>query len=303
MRVSGKQGQPVVFQSEVPHAAIIDGADLVRDFKVEAPGVWSFSAPNIQKNPYWDDGSFGEWVYVEGAPLERVVDKGSLRPGAFWEDYEAKRVLVAPSEDQDIKTLQVEFATRDGLLSPAHRHINTVERLDDVHLIGFTIQHNADWFGGRPALNFRGLRWLIENNLVRWSSWSGISSEGTNGCIIRNNVVDWSGIEAISGTANSHLLVENNKFLHGNWRRGNPNFTGGCSKWALTIDSMVRGNEVAYNYGYGLWFDIHNVGDILEGNICHDNLFGCLRAADMAHPQRKRGFDFATTFSEVGCKS
>jgi hypothetical protein len=170
-----------------------------------------------------------------------------------------------PEEGQDIKALKVEYAHRTGLMRAARQ-------LDDIHIIGFTLTHNADVFRAPRAISGNGMRWLVENNHLLWNMYSAISLGG-NSCIVRNNLVEWSGDAAIGGSG-INLLIENNKFFHNNWRRINPNFEGGVSKWVYTLDSRIRNNETAYNFGYGLWTDIHNFGNVFEGNHCHDDLMG-----------------------------
>ena len=276
LRVSGTPDKPMTLRSEVPHAAIIDGADVVpaADLKAEANGAFSFSAPSIESNPYWDDRSFGEWLYINGEPLERVITRDKLAPMSFWQDYAAKRVVFQAGENFELRGANVEFATREGLISPPERPINTVEPLDDVRIIGFTVQHCADWFGGRRAIHGRGRRWLVENNVVRWSSWAGIAFQSSNHCVVRNNLVEWCGDTGITASANANLLVEGNRVLHMNWRRINPNFDGGFGKFALSIDCRLKDNEWAYSYGYGPWFDILNINNVLQGNVAHDSMGG-----------------------------
>ena len=276
LAVSGTPGAPVTFRSERPGAAIIDGADVIAPaaLRAEEGGVYSFAAPNINLNPYWDDGSFGEWIYLNDEPLERVKERAQLAPQTFWEDYEAKRILFKPATGVDAATARVEFAVRDGLMSPAPQPINNVKPLDDVRIIGFTLRHNADWFGGRSAINFRGQRWLIEGNSIRWSSWRGMHAQVSSHCIVRNNLIEWCGDTGVSASTNYNLLFEGNKVLHCNWRRINPNFDGGFGKFALCIDSRVVNNESAYHYGFGPWFDIHNMGNVVDGNVSRDSIGG-----------------------------
>lgn len=114
----------------------------------------------------------------------------------------------------------------------------------------------------------------MENNHILWASYQGLASGRTSRSIIRNNLIEWCGDALIGGGQNSHLLVENNKFLYGNWRRFNPNHEGGVSKWAFTVDSRIRNNQAAYYFGYGLWMDIANSGNVIEGNVSHDSVGG-----------------------------
>jgi hypothetical protein len=266
---SGKQGQPIILRSEVPRAATISGSDVITNWKLESPGVWSMPAPNI-KNRLMESAAHSsnpEWIYVNDYPLQRADTRDMLVPGSFFLDFDNKQVLVSPEEGQGIQNLKVEYAHRAGLIWPA-------KQLDDIHIIGFNVVHNADWFRDKRAITANGMRWLVENNRVAWASYQGIVTGPSNGAIVRNNLIEWCGDAAIGGGRNINLLVENNKIFHSNWRRINPNFEGGVSKWVATLDSRIRNNETAYNYGYGLWTDIHNFGNVFEGNICHDDMMG-----------------------------
>lgn len=275
LTVSGTQDKPITLQSEVPGAAVVDGADVVTDWKAQSPGVWSFPAPDLAKNPYnsFSDAS-GQWVYVNGAPLANAKTQAELSPGTFWYDFAGKRIWVAPDEGQDVHAQTVEYAHRDGLIAPPHRDINTVLPLDDIHIVGFTVQHNADWYAGRRAVDGRGRRWVVEGNRVRWSSWGGISLERMKDGIIRDNLVEWCGDTGIGCGNCEGLLVEGNRVFHCNWLRIDPGFDGGFGKFVLNLDCRIRGNESAYHYGYGPWYDILNIGNVLEGNVSHDSVGG-----------------------------
>jgi len=190
---SGKAGQPIVFRSEVPRAAILSGSDVISDWKLEGPGTWSMSAPDLKKIQYGDFGN-SEWIYVNGYPLQRADSRNRLAPGSFFHDFDSKRVWVMPEEGQDIQNLRDEYAWREGLLWAS-------KPLDDIHLIGFTMIHNADWFRGKRAIAGAGQRWLIENNHVLWASYGGSVTGRSNGSIVRNNLVEWCGAAAIGGAS------------------------------------------------------------------------------------------------------
>ena len=270
LTISGSEGKPITFRSEVPYAAILEGADTIREFQPESAGVWSFAAPGLIA--LGSDPNAGEWipaeqVYVSDVPLERVTQKSALIPGTFLLDYDRKRVLVAPLENQDIGKAQVLFSVRGGLIAAE-------QPLNDIHITGFTLRHNNDWFGSLHALTICGQRWQVENNHIFWSSYAGIAFRHSNHCVVRNNLIDWSGAENVVGNSTANLLFENNRLLHGNWKRQGPDFEGGALKMVSTYDSMYRNNEAAYFYGYGLWFDIGCGDNVFQSNTVHDSRYG-----------------------------
>ncbi len=278
LTVSGTESKPITFRSETPHAAVVDGADVVTGFTPETAGVWSFPAPNIVS--LGSDPNAGEWitgdvVYLDGTPLTHVTNRAALIPGTYFLDYAAKRVLFAPYENQTPDRAKIEFTTRNGLLAAE-------KPLDDIHVQGFTLIHNGDWFGNLHALTVCGQRWLVENNNILWSSYAGIAFRHSNHCIVRNNLVDWSGAENVVGNSTANLLFENNRLRHGNWQRQGPGFEGGALKMVSTYDSLYRNNEAAYFYGYGMWFDIGCGDNTFQGNAVHDSVNGSALFAEIS---------------------
>ena len=270
LTVSGTEAKPITFRSEVPYAAIIEGADEIIGSALDTSGVWSFAAPDLA--PLGGDPNAGEWipgevVYADGVPLTRVKEKAALTPGTFLLDYDAKRVRFAPFEGQTPQRVKIEFTMRAGLLAAE-------KPIDDIYVRGFTLIHNGGWFGSLHALTICGQRWRVENNRVLWSSYAGIAFRHSNHCVVRNNFVDWSGAENVVGNSTANLLFENNRLLHGNWQRQAPDFEGGALKMVSTFDSVYRNNEAAYFYGYGLWFDIDCGDNTFQKNTIHDSAYG-----------------------------
>lgn len=266
LATSGEPGKPIIFRSEQPHQAILCGSDVVTSFTRVSPGVWVMDAPDLYDNqwalPHPERG--GQWVYINGAPLRAVESVEQLVPETFCVDFKAKKVYLAPAEDQLIDQVKVEYAHRDGLFFPK-------QPLDNIQITGFALRHAADWFRGHPAIKVSGRDWLVEDNLIQWSSYLGLGMNYSNHCVVRNNTVEWCGDQGVGGGPNNDLLFENNRVLYNNWRRINPSFEGGGSKWTFTLQSYLRGNEFAYNNGSGLWVDGSNSDNFFDRNSCHDN--------------------------------
>jgi len=271
---SGALGRPIVFRSEEPRAAVISGSDVLTDLRDEGLGVWS--APVRKLNDFsMHLGGNPQWVYLDGRPLERADTRDRLIPGTFYQDTkdtpDAWRVYVALPEGKALKDVALEYAWREGLISPQGDQGSELP-LSDIHIIGFTVMHNADWFRGKPSIRVTGERWLVEDNHVLWASYTGgILMRRSNQAVVRSNLVEWIGCQGMGGGNNVDLLVEGNTVRYNNWRSFDWGMEGGGSKWSQNIDACYRGNEFAYNFGPGLWNDGANGGSIYEKNICHDN--------------------------------
>jgi hypothetical protein len=272
---SGTPGKPIVFRSEEPRQAVISGSDVLTHLQGEGPGIWSSRVP--KQNDFGDAmlGGNPQWVYLDGVPLERAETRDRLIPGTFYQDTKDSkdgwRVYVALPEGRDIKGATLEYACRDGLISPQGDQGSELP-LNDIHIIGFTVIHNADWYRGKPSIRVTGQRWLVEGNHVLWASYmGGILMRRSNQAVVRSNLVEWIGCQGLGGGLNVDLLVEGNTVRYNNWRMFNWGNEGGGSKWSQNIDACYRGNEFAFNFGPGLWNDGMNAGTIYEKNICHDN--------------------------------
>ncbi len=259
---SGEAGRPIVFMSEEPRMAIVSGADVLSEPKAEGLGVYSYPITRPLRSTY--RGGDPQWVYLEGLPLERAETRDRLIPGTFHQDAEGLRVYVALPEGVEVTTANLEYAFREGLFFPE-------KPLDDIHIKGFTLQHNANWFRGKGAIRVTGQRWLVEGNHVRWTSYHGVQISNASACTIRNNLIEWAGCEGIGGGFAVDLLVEGNTVRYNNWRSFDWGNEGGGSKFSCTIDARYVGNVFAYNFGPGLWSDAAAAGTVYERNISHDN--------------------------------
>jgi hypothetical protein len=259
---SGAPGKPIVFRSEVSRQAIVSGADVLTDPKDEGLGIYSFPIAAPGRCVYL--GGNAQWVYLNGLPLDRADTPDRLIPGTFYQDIDGKRVHVALPEGADLAKVVLEYACREGLFFSARP-------LDDIHILGFTVQHNANWFRGKGPIRITGQRWLVEDNHVRWTSYHGVQVANCSACVIRSNLVEWAGCEGIGGGFSVDLLVKGNTVRYNNWRSFNWGNEGGGSKFSCTINARYIGNEFAFNYGPGLWSDAAAAGTVYERNLCHDN--------------------------------
>jgi hypothetical protein len=277
--VSGRPDAPIVFESEVPHAAVVTGSDPAPagNWTEVEPGIWRAVWPKPLR---FNRNGNGEWVYAGGAPLLRVETAGELLPGRFRLDFEARAVDVMLEEGRTPADTTLELAWRDGLFRSANwensQRLKTgAPWITDIVIRGFTVIHNADWFRGFGAIRVTGERWLVENNRVRFGSRMGIQTGSTRDCVVRSNTVEWVGVTGVGGSPNLGLRFEDNTVRFGNFRRNDPGAEGGGSKFLGTIDGVFTGNRFEENYGSGLWFDGGNSFNVIRDNRATDNfVFG-----------------------------
>jgi hypothetical protein len=269
LTVSGEPGKPIVFRSEVPRKAVISGSDIVTAWTKAAPRVWMATVPPRRINKWAAlPGHSGVWVYVNEVPLQYSEDVNSMTPGSFLIDVEGGRLYVSLEEGQAIEKVKVEYANRSGLIC-------SMASLSDIHIIGFTLKHNADWARGASALFVQeGRRWRIEGNHICWSSYWGLKTDKSNEMVIRDNLVEWCGDSGVGGSHVLNMLFEGNTVRYNNWRRFRTNGEGGGSKWVVSMDSLVKGNDFNCNYGPSIWFDWGNCNVVFDSNVTHHNTQG-----------------------------
>ena len=109
--------------------------------------------------------------------------------------------------------------------------------------------------------------WVVEFNELRYNRQSGLKP----GAVTRNNYIHHNGRYGISGGYGSvDSLVEGNEIAFNN-TGGHDWLDAGATKFITTRGLKVLRNDVHDNDGPGLWTDGNNAGTLIEGNDVHDN--------------------------------
>lgn len=215
----------------------------------KSPVSWRPTWPPIG-NPA---AQYNEDVFLDGAPLKRVLSLSAVGPGTFYFDYDGERIYIG--DDPTGHTVEGS-ATTDAIQSRASRV--TVKNLT---IEKFTA-HGIDV--GRDS--------LIANNEVRFVHQVGIRFSG--GTRVVNNSVHHIGALGLAGSGDQ-ALVEGNEVAFNNaadYRtiRGGC-WTAGGSKWVHTNHLVVRNNYSHDNYCDGFWSDIDNINTLYENNRFENN--------------------------------
>lgn len=147
--------------------------------------------------------------------------------------------------------------------------------------------------GGNPdSVTIRGLRVTNYNPPLQRAMIDGAGAGLTDGWVVEGNEIDHSGnVGLLIGT---HAIARNNH-IHHNARLGiggggtgsivdsnevdfnhlpgvsDPVGEVGGSKFVGTTNLLVRDNYFHDNLGDGIWFDIDNIGYVVESNRSEDN--------------------------------
>jgi hypothetical protein len=196
-----------------------------------------------------------EAVFIDDKPLTKALSKESLASNEVYIDYAGGRVYLADDPaNHKVEVTAASFAFESTAPDVSIRNI-TVEKY------GSSAQ--------KGAIHARdGLRWTIENCVVRLNSGAGISV-GT-GSRVRNSDINNNGQIGIEGNGDG-ILIERNRIWANNIYGFDPGWEAGGAKIALSDGVTFRSNHVYDNDGTGLWCDIDCRNVVYEENLVENN--------------------------------
>ena len=199
-----------------------------------------------------------EQVFVDGRALAR--SGGSSDNGRFWIRSAAdgsRRVVLR----DDPAGARIEVTVRPYWIDVRNARAT---------IRGFRMRHAGHGVStGRAGL--RGGRGsagtLFENNIL---SDANVPLSPGEASVVRGNDVFRGGQQAIA-TQGNEIVIEGNRFRHSNVGGFDPYWEAGGMKFVRTDRMSFRRNEVAFNAGYGLWYDIDNYAATITENRIHHN--------------------------------
>jgi parallel beta-helix repeat protein len=255
---------PLVLKSGVTlqgePGAVLDGSRDITALLVPSGGLWVATGQTQQQSVsgYCDSGTACQYrddVYLDGAPLRRVLSLSEVGPGRFYFDYAADRIYIGDNPAWH----RVEAAVTPLAIKGWGTGVEnaTIRSLIVQHFAGTGIQ-------GRSS-------WKAENNEVRWNHRVGIQDVGT----VRNNKIHHNGQigYVYGGPSPSGLsfLLEGNEIVGNNYAGYDGGWEAGGAKFMRMSNLTVRNNSVRDNDGPGLWTDWNNRYILYDGNVVENN--------------------------------
>jgi hypothetical protein len=258
---AGENGKPITLEGEP--GTVVTGADpIFTGWKQVELSRWvknwdgrGYAGPI---DPKEDDARAhpANLLFVDNEPMEFVLTKAELVPGSW---------TIEPLEHSGRKTLTL--CPLPGVVpGKVPMEISEVRPL----LMTTKFNHIKGIHFTRGGVSVRGRGNIFENNVVDWSAGNGVGVGGQDN-VVRNNKILWAGHTGMGGIG-GRITIENNLISYCSWRRFRGSWHGGATKFIpCALDYVIRGNEVCYSYFCALYFDSDNNGNIIDGNICHDN--------------------------------
>lgn len=199
-----------------------------------------------------------EDVFYDGVPLQAVANQAALGTGKFFFDYAADRIYIRDNPAGHT----VETSVRPSAFSGTAQNVT----LKNLQIEKFA----APTQKGAIEVSATSHGWLIEQCVFRHNHGYGIHVTGS-GWTLRGNTISVNGHMGVGGGGVKNLLVEGNTINDNNYARINPGFESGGVKMAASRAVRYLRNQVANNYGTGLWCDIDCVDVLYAGNTVSGN--------------------------------
>jgi parallel beta-helix repeat protein len=183
--------------------------------------------------------------------------------GSFYYDIDNKKLYVWLADNSDPNEHIIEASVR-----PFFFHLIGV---DYIKISGFKMMHsNISALFNWPALIIGGSYCIVENVDVEWCDCIGCTIGGNCNTVI-NSKFNWCGNSGLNGTGWGNRVI-NCEMKYNNWREWDIGWhAGGVKIIPYAHDWVFSGCEVAYNYGFGIWFDTWMSNVTIQNNISHHN--------------------------------
>lgn len=249
---------------------------------------------------------FGEQVFIDGMLHRPVLTPDRVAPGTFHVDRERKEILIRPGNftgeygagrfefslgsiaGGQTRTLdrreakdrwpfltlpfvpgehRVEVTTRSGLILAGNR--KKKEEISHVHLSGFLFQGSGD-APQTAMVGFHGIGNRVEDCIFQYGAGRGLDFSGKGG-MVRRCLMTHHGQMGMALYGEDHL-VEDTTFSYNNHKHAD--FVcfeqGGCKNVRCRRCTLRRVRAIG-NDGPGIWFDIENYENTIEGCTCIGN--------------------------------
>ena len=261
--------------AEVPHTAIISGADVFDSWSRESD-AWSAPWP-YDFGPFWPSGwpSFlpqdevlkrTETFFMDGVRLTQVARFGDLVDGSFFIDEGQSKVFLKTAADPNFAL--VEGTVRDMAIR--------VENSEHVALRGLVQERAASNIQARTGTRVNNASdILIENMIIRENSGKGLSMVKSRRITTRGLQVTDNGYSGYGCYKTVGLLSEDDTITGSNWRGAPFGMTG----WAIAgikcfrlHDALFRRLTITDNLTRGFWLDIDIEGIVIDDPVWNNNL-------------------------------
>lgn len=277
---SGTSDKPITFKSAPGARVVVTGADVPTQWHPE-PGmnnVYSTDWPHLfidwsKDFTHAAPAPIGraEQVFVDGYPLQQVMDKSKLSMNTFYVDMPAKRLFVSvPVNSTDFKTYDV----NNLLIEVSARGTAWLCKGDYINVKGIRFRYAAS-HAQQGLAEFKGNHSQVDDCVFEWSNGVGVAMSGSD-ITLRRCVIQEAGCEGFAASRTHNLKMIDCLCLDNNVKNFSRSWGGAGNKIALSHGVVIDRCRFIENRGFGLWFDIGNEECTVKNSLFLDNENGGL---------------------------
>lgn len=269
---------PIVFEASEPGKVIISGSDIWTEWQPKQGHIyvhsWPFEWGLAPYPPGWQDHvklapivRRREMVFIDGKSLDQRLSFSDLSERSFFVSESTQELFIAVPINTHMSSARVEVAIRSGLF--------TATSSDNIVLRGLVFQHDATPVQGGAVIITNSRNILIEDCILRWNSWTGLSFNNVQHATVRRTRLNENGGAGWTAWRVKGLLSEENETSFNNWRGQKGGFLGwGVAgvKHLQIHDATYRRHVAVKNNTRGLWLDFDNSNILLEEVCVRGNL-------------------------------
>lgn len=278
---AGEPDRAIELAGESGTPAVITGSEVVTNWKPHAGAVWKVEHWPVAPQLVFEDGRALEQVgwpnlYARDVTASLYtpprLDSDGMTNGTFYYDITNATLLVWLAAGDAPAAHRMEVAVRPQMVNGDYGcRFVTFRRLELTHANTFSFSPGG-WSGIRV-----GDACTLEDCAVRWCDGEGLALNA-NARALR---CDISHNGMLGLTFGTNATVRQCTIISNNCRHFNIDHHAGgmkiipgiCGGGDSAAGGVVEENEIAWNYGYGVWFD-QCTGDyprIVRNNYLHHN--------------------------------
>jgi hypothetical protein len=280
LRSGGTETQALVLKGGGSLATIIRASEVITNWVHHQDAIWKKTDWPVSPQQVFEDGQslarLG-WpnAYLQDLPYTYTPyghGVSNLLSGSFFYDTTGRVLYVRLRGDTDPAAHQLEVSVRvqalDALAAPWTR----LENLALEHANTFT--HSP---GGWSMVRLPPFG-VLRDCRVAWGDGEGVAMN--HNCRVERTEISHQGMSGINMGTNG--VLRNCRILYNTYRPFNTDWNSGgvrvipafCASGGGAAGGIVEGCEVAWNQGYGIWFDqcTGNYPRIVRNNYVHHNL-------------------------------
>lgn len=280
LRQAGSHDAPVRVEAYPGEQPVMSGSEVVTNWVHVTNAIWKAEDWPMTPQRVFEDGAPMRMVDWPNAYMRQYANYfytptnfgvAGLTNGCFYHDLTNGALYVWRRDGGSPQDALMEVAVRPQVLAcataPAHL---AVSGLIFEHANSFTYSP-----GGWQAVRLEGPS-VISNCAVRWNDAEGLSMRLD--VQVLNSDISQNGMVGLGFLSNAlvrgcTIISNNNRGFNPFHHAGGMKIHPGACPARSAADGVVEDCEIAWNRGYGVWFDYatSTARRIVRGNYVHDN--------------------------------